>query len=144
MSDSIAGGATPQRFENLLVMMWGEEKPQFVTVSIGGDIENTEDFEYDGMTFYYFRDDAELMSSFRPNWDGSTGDFYTVAILGEDAETGDYKPFQVNATRITNYGATVWARNEEEAEQYLDTWIVDDFSEVGQEFTIDEVYEVAP
>jgi hypothetical protein len=136
-----ADGVTPQRFENLLVMMWGEEKPQFVTVSIGGDIENTEDFEYDGMTFYYFRDDAELMSSFRPNWEGSTGDFYTVAILGEDAESGDYKPFSVTATRITNYGATVWARNQEEAEQYLDTWIVDDFSEVGQEFTIDEVYE---
>lgn len=140
MTDSNAGGVTPQRFENLLVKMWGEDKPQFVTVSIGGDIENTEDFEYDGMVFYYFRDDAELRESFRPSWQGEFTDFYTVAYLSEDDEDGDYKEFEVIATRITNYSASVWARNQEEAERFLDSWIVDDFSECGQEFTIDEVY----
>lgn len=74
-------GLTPQRFENLLVKMYGEEKPQFVTVSIGGDLTNTEDFEYDGMVFFYFENDAELTASLDPSWDGGDNSFYTLEII---------------------------------------------------------------
>lgn len=69
-----------QFFENLIIKMWGEDIPQPCVVSIGGDIENTEDFEYDGMVYYYFRDEAEFMSAFTEGWDGSTGDFHILAI----------------------------------------------------------------
>jgi hypothetical protein len=71
---------TEQRFEGVIIKMWGEDKPQSCIVSIGGDIENTEDFEYDGMVYYYFADEAEFLSAFTEGWDGSTGDFYILAI----------------------------------------------------------------
>ena len=75
---------TEQRFESVVIKMWGEDTPQTCIVSIGGDIDNTEDFEYDGMVYYYFRDEAEFLSAFTEDWDGSTGDFYILAIeMGE-------------------------------------------------------------
>jgi hypothetical protein len=70
-----------QYFENLLVKMYGEDEPQFVTVSIGGDLTNTEDFEYDGMVFFYFADKVELEASFNPEWDGGDGAFYTLEVV---------------------------------------------------------------
>lgn len=141
MADSLAGGATPQRFENLLVKMYGEDKPQFVTVSIGGDLSNTEDFEYDGKVFYYFRDDRELLESFRPSWQGAQTDFYTVTVLEDGQDEGEYHEYVAMATLITNLCGTVWARSLDEAEAMVDKhWIVDDFDKVGGEFTLDEVY----
>lgn len=70
-----------QYFENLLVKMYGEDEPQFVTVSIGGDLTNTEDFIYDGMVFFYFQDEAELTASLDPSWDGGDGSFYTLEVV---------------------------------------------------------------
>ena len=69
-----------QKFESVIIKMWGEDTPQSCIVSIGGDIENTEDFEYDGMVYFYFADDAEFESAFTEGWDGSTGDFYILAV----------------------------------------------------------------
>jgi hypothetical protein len=135
-------GLTPQRFENLLVKMYDEDKPQFVTVSIGGDLTNTEDFVYDGMVFFYFENDAELTASLHPSWDGGDNSFYTLTLLDDKAEAGDYKPYIASATLISNLEGTVWARSQEEAQSFVDgNWIVDDFEKVGGEFTLDEVYE---
>lgn len=69
-----------RRFENVLIKMWGEDTPQPVVVSIGGNIENTEDYEFDGMVYFYFADEAEFDSAFTEGWDGSTGDFHILSI----------------------------------------------------------------
>jgi hypothetical protein len=72
---------TERYFENLLVKMYGEDEPQFVTVSIGGDLTNTEDYEFDGMVFFYFTDEAELTASLDPNWADGDGSFYTLEVV---------------------------------------------------------------
>jgi hypothetical protein len=76
----------PQRFEYILAKLWEIDEPQRVLVSIGGDMSNTEDFEYDEMVYFYFADDEELQSSFEPNWGGEFGHFYTLDILEGESE----------------------------------------------------------
>lgn len=58
-----------QRFQNVMIKMWGEEKPQYVVVSIGGDLSDTENFEYDNMLYFYFEDEAQYRSAFAEGWD---------------------------------------------------------------------------
>lgn len=60
-----------QFFSNVLIKMWGEDKPQPVVVSVGHiqDLNDTEDFEYDGMVYFYFQDDIEYASAFTDGWD---------------------------------------------------------------------------
>lgn len=58
-----------QFFQNVLIKMWGEDTPQEVVVSVGGDLSNTEEFEYDGMIYFYFQDDVEYASAFEEGWD---------------------------------------------------------------------------
>lgn len=51
------------------------------------------------------------------------------------------KKFRVTATKIINLETLVMAENQEQVEQFLDDWIVDDFRQVGSEFTIDYIEE---
>lgn len=50
--------------------------------------------------------------------------------------------FGVDATKIVAYYVVVEASDEFEARQIVDDFIVDDFDQVGTEFTIDYVYEM--
>jgi hypothetical protein len=68
----------PQRFESVLIKVSGEDKTLPVTVSIGGDLSNTEEFEYDNMVYYYFEDEDEFNNAFDQQW---SDDFYIVEVL---------------------------------------------------------------
>lgn len=75
-------------FSNVLIKMWGEDKPQPVVVSVGHvqENQNTEDFDFDSMVYFYFQDYAEYMSAFRRGWsDGFSGpddsQFYIIEEL---------------------------------------------------------------
>lgn len=58
-------------FSNVLIKMWGEDTPQQVVVSVGHvqENQNTEDFEFDNMVYFYFQDDVEYASAFNEEWD---------------------------------------------------------------------------
>jgi hypothetical protein len=58
-------------FSNVLIKMWGEDKPQRVVVSVGHvqENQNTEDFDFDSMVYFYFQDDVEYASAFEEGWD---------------------------------------------------------------------------
>lgn len=49
--------------------------------------------------------------------------------------------FGVDATKIINYYVEVEADDEFHARKIVDDLIVDDFAQVGTEFTVDYVYE---
>jgi hypothetical protein len=51
------------------------------------------------------------------------------------------KKFRVTATKIINLETVVRAENQEQVEEFLSDWIVDDFTQVGAEFTIDYIEE---
>jgi hypothetical protein len=49
--------------------------------------------------------------------------------------------FGIDATKIINYYVEVEAENEFDAREIVDSFIVDDFEQVGTEFIVDYVYE---
>ena len=65
-----------QRFENVLIMGWGDTEPTATVVSIGGDIEAmARDEEFDSMVYFYFENEEEFQKHYDPDYND---EFYIV------------------------------------------------------------------